>query len=272
MRRDSAVLFSFWGFFVVCYLNRAIILEQAIVSVVNDYFDTLKFDNLYNENYHIKATLDHPFAQIFKTSQTLNAADLFPAVVVSTYDDGKPPDLDTLRPQVQGIKLKQSDIDQIVNVKEKIIKDGKEKERNIPGLCTVVAPEVLQTIKEHITKKGEIIGFVIRAYRRDKISLDIWTDNTQLKNEIYKQLLLFTVGNLRHILTAEKYQVHDIKIDDDTIIGQPSGAYNDQFDQTLTGGSINFDVTYAVEQIVLDTAIDSPSKDIVKEVIIHVEA
>ena len=250
---------------MVCYLNRGFILEQAIVAAINDYFETTKFENLY-ENFHIKATLDHPFARIFKNPKGLNAADLFPVVVVSTYDDGKPHDL-PIPPQAEGIGLEQEDIDFITSTTETVIKNDKEKERPIPGLCTVVAQETLDTINQRIAEKKIIYGFSIRTYRRDKISLEIWAENTQLKNEIYEQLRLFVLRNLRHILTAKKYQAYDIKIDDDTVNGQRSGAWNDQFDVVLAGADITFDVNYAIEQIVLDTKIEKPGRDLITEVI-----
>ncbi|MDR2701088.1 MAG: hypothetical protein LBB72_01495 [Spirochaetaceae bacterium] len=245
---------------MVCYLNRGFILEQAIVAAINDYFETINTESLY-ENFHVKATLDHPFAKIFKNPKGLNAADLFPAVVVSTYEDEKPHDL-PMPPQVEGIGLDKEDIGTITNTSETVTVNGRQKERKIPGLCTVVAPEVLKAINQHIDKKKMIFGFLVRTYRRDKISLEIWSENTQLKNEIYEQLRLFVIGNLRHVLAEDKYQSYDIKIDDDTVSGQRSGAWNDQFDVILAGGSITFDVNYAIDQIVLDTNIENPHGDL----------
>jgi hypothetical protein len=67
----------------------------------------------------------------------------------------------------------------------------------------------------------------------------------------------------------KRYEFFDIKIDDDTINGQRSGAYNDQFDAVLHGANITFDVNYAVTQFVLDTEIKNPSGDLMLEVINH---
>ena len=250
---------------MLCYLNRGFILEQVIVTAINDYFETIKCENLY-QNFHIKATLDHPFAKIFKAPKGLNAADLFPVVVVATYDDGKPRDL-PIPPKVEGVGLTQQDIDLITKTTETVIINDKEKVRPIPGICTVVAPDVLEEIKKRIAEKNVIYGFSIKTYRCDKISLEIWSENTQLKNEIYEQLRLFVLGNLRNVLTAKKYQPHDIKMDDDTVNGQRSGAWNDQFDVILAGGDITLEVNYAIEQIVLDTKIDNPRRDLIREVI-----
>jgi len=263
----AGIMLSFFvlGAMVVCYLNRGFILEQAIVAAINDYFDTIKFENAYN-NFHIRATLDHPFAKIFKKENGLKASDLFPVVVVSTYEESKPHDL-PLPPQVEGVGLYQDDIDFIAKTTETVLKDDKPKERPIPGLCTVVAPDILKAVQDHLKEKKTIYGFSVKLYRKDRISLEIWSENTQLKNEIYEQLRLFVAGNLRHILTADKYRAHDIKMDDDTINGQRSGAWNDQFDVVLAGADITFEVNYAIEQIVLDTQIDKPKRNLITEVI-----
>jgi hypothetical protein len=253
---------------MVCYLNRGFILEQAIVSAVNDYFETIMADQFYS-NFHVRATLDHPFAQLFNKEHGLNAADLFPVVVVSTYDDGKPPDL-PMKPEVVGRGFVKNEIDIITKVTEEVTLNGKKKVRPIPGLCTVVAPEILEAIYARIGEKQIIYGFSVRLHRKDKISLEIWAENVQLKNELYEQLRLFDTGNLRHILTTPKYEVQDIKMDDDTVNGQRSGAWNDQFDVVLAGANLTFDVNYAIEQIVLDTEIENPRRDLITEVINHV--
>lgn len=254
---------------MICYLNRGFILEQAIVAAVNDYFETIKAENLY-ENFNVRATLEHPFAKVFKGGTGLKAADQFPAVVVSTNNEVKPSDL-PIRPQVQGIGLTQGDIDVIKKTTETIIKDGKEKECRIPGFCTVVAPDVLKAIEDHLAAKKISYGLSIKMYRRDTISFEIWAENAQLKNELYEQLRLFVAGNLRHILTVKKYQAYDVKLDDESVNGHRNFAWNDQFDVVLVGGDITFEVNYAVEQIVLDTQIENPKRDLIMEVINHVE-
>lgn len=250
---------------MICYLNRGFILEQAIVSMVNTYFDTMQYDRFY-KNFHIKATPDHPFAKVLMNENGLNAADAFPVVVVSTYDEGKPVELADLRPQVQGIGLKKEDIAIITRYKETIVDKDKERERVIPGLFPVVEPGIIEVIEKTIEERGIIYGFSVRTYRTDKISLEIWAENGQLKNELYEHLRLLVIGNMRHILSTSKYRFFDIKIDDDSVCGQRSGAYNDQFEVLLYGANITFDVNYQIEQIVLDTAISNPARDIVMEV------
>jgi hypothetical protein len=270
-RWNSAALFVFRAFKrrraqVICYLNKGLILEQAVTGLANQYFDAMRLDGFY-KNFHIKATLDHPFAVLLR-EHTLNAADHFPVVVVSTYDDNKPSELIGLSPQIEGLGLEQEDVDGITKYTEKISARGKEKERVIPGLFPVAESSVIQAVKDTIAGNGLIYGLSVRTYRCDKISLEIWAENAQLKNEIYEHLRLFVIGNLRNIL-EKQYEFYDIKIDDDKINGQRSGAYNDQFDVLLYGANITFDVNYAITQFILDTEIKNPSGDLMLEVINH---
>ena len=245
---------------MLAYLNRGFILEQAICDFIDEY---PPFSNT-------RVTLQHPFARIYMDS-SMKAADHFPAIVVSTYNDGKPSDL-PMRPQIQGIGINKEDVDLITKITETAMVNDKPKERKIPGFCKVITPETIKIIDDHFKNKKIIYGFVTRIYRCDKISIDVWAENIQLKNELYEQLRLFIAGNLRHLLTSKKYSVHDVKIDDDTLIGQRSGAYNDQFGTVLSGANLSFDVNYAIEHIVLDTEIEKPSRELVMEVKNHVEA
>ncbi|MBO4726981.1 MAG: hypothetical protein J5631_00995, partial [Spirochaetaceae bacterium] len=79
------------------YLNRGLILEQAICSLLHDYIDTLNLSNLY-KNYHIDVTTEHPFAELFE-HEGKNAADTFPSIVVTTQEDRKTPELSEMQIQ-----------------------------------------------------------------------------------------------------------------------------------------------------------------------------
>jgi len=255
---------------MLAYLNRGLILENAIRDLIEDYFNKIKFDKTY-PNFNIRVTLQHPFARV--GDKSAKAADYFPAVVVSTYDDEKPGEL-RMPPQTYCVGLTKEDIDIIAKTTETVAdkKDNKKTvEKKIPGLCVVIAPDVLQGLYKHLEKNELVYGFSIKTYRTDKICVEIWSENIQLKNEIYEQLRLFILGNLRHLLTAEKYRLYDMKIDDDTVSGQRSGAYNDQFGVILSGASILFNVNYAIEEIVLDTQISDLKEDLIMEVINHVK-
>lgn len=250
---------------MMCYLNRGLILEQAICSLIHDYFEILKLDHKYS-NFHISVTTDHPFADLYSESGR-KASDSFPCVVVSTEEDNKPGEFDELAPNVEGVGVSAYDLAAITSTTEKYIdKKGREKEREIPGLCTVADAQTIAAIQDTIDRQEYCYGFSIRTRRRDNINLEIWAENSQLKNEIYEQLRLFVTGNLRNILT-QRYPFFDIAIFDNTVIGHRSNNYNFDFDVLLCGAHISFDVNYCVEQLILDTEKKQLTREIIVEVI-----
>lgn len=240
---------------MVCYINRGIIIEQAIASEIEQYFDALHLDDTY-ENFHVRVTNNHPFADLYlHTHKT--AADHFPAVVVTSESTQKTGELAELKPEIKGIGLDQSDIDAIMGTKE------------YPGICTLLSDLALEEIKKTIEKKGLIYGLSMRFHKTDSVSIEIWSDNVQLKNELYQQLMLFVSGNLQNIL-ANKYSFNDLWIFDHTISGHPSNNYNLEFGIPLSGAHISMDVDYQVEQLVLDTEVSNLSNEIITEVVNHV--
>jgi hypothetical protein len=248
---------------VLCYLNRGIILEQVILAELHRYIAAMKLDSFYGQ-HHIHATLNHPFAYLFK-EQGPKAADHFPAVIVSTYEDVKDSDLNQLRPQTQGDELSLigftgEDLDAILDIYEPELANGKQVKK--PGICVIASEESINAIRARLEESEYVYGYSLRSYRKDHISIEIWAENIQLKNELYEQLRLFVLGDLRNKLTA-RYGFYDIKLDDDTVTGQRSNAWNIDFDVALAGANIRFDVTYAIEQNVMDTDWDDIHREII---------
>lgn len=253
---------------MLCYLNRGIILEQAITALIRDYFDALHLDNKY-KNFHISVTNEHPFAELY-LHEGLNAADSFPCVVVTTQEDRKPTEFTKLAQQeVCALGITESDLEEITKTTETYInKKGVKKTREIPGLCTVVDDNTLDAIKATINKQDYCYGYSMRIRRKDSIGIEIWAENVQLKNEIYEQLREYVTGNLSKILES-KYSFFDIALFDDTIVGHRSNNYNFDFDVALSGAHIAFDVNYCVEQIVLNTELTEVSQEIITEALDH---
>lgn len=249
---------------MLCYLNRGLILEQALVSLVREYFETLHLDNKY-QNFHISVTTEHPFAELY-LHEGRNASDSFPCVVITTQEDRKPFEFDELASnEVEGLGITERDLDEITKTTETYFnKKGVEKTREIPGLCTVVDEKTLEAIRKTIEKQGYCYGYSIRSRRKDTLGLEIWAENVQLKNEIYEQLRLYVASNLPYIL-ADRYPFFDIAIFDNTITGHRSNNYNFDFDVVLSGAHISLDVNYCVEQIVLNTELTEVSNEIITE-------
>jgi hypothetical protein len=252
---------------MICYLNRGLILEQAICAVIEEYLETIQLDKTFR-NFHTHVTLRHPFAHLF-LEKGLKAADHFPSVVVSTCDEGKPPELDGLPPIMQGcsemdaVGLSGEDIDVILATTETRTTGGKTVERQKPGIPIVASEEAIAAIRSKLVKPEDMVyGWSVRTYRRDSISIEIWAENEQVKNQIYSDLDLFILGNLRNILIS-KYENNDLKIDEESIQGQRSGAWNIDFAVVLSGANIRFEVNYAVEQILIDTGLKALHREIV---------
>jgi hypothetical protein len=252
---------------MVCYLNRGLILEQAVCSILDEYLDGIQIDKTFN-NFHAHVTLRHPFARLFMENG-LKAADHFPSVVVATVDEGKPGELDGLRPQRQGTTLDAvgfsvSDIDAILDTKETVTRNGKTATRQKPGYPIVASEEAAAAIRKTLETQERVYGWSIRTYRRDSISIEIWAENEQVKNQIYSDVDLFVLGNLRDMLIS-KYENCDLKIDDESIQGQRSGAWNIDFAVVLSGANIHFEANYAVEQILINTELKELHREIIVE-------
>ncbi|MDR1626508.1 MAG: hypothetical protein LBT33_08190 [Spirochaetia bacterium] len=253
---------------MLVYLNRGLVLEQAVVSALQEYIGRLRIDKVY-ENFHTRVTLSHPFAHLYLEREP-KAGDHFPAIVVSTYDDEKPPEMAELAPQSQGSELSlvgftAENINAILDVTERYVENGEEKSRAVPGVCTVAEAGLVMDIRNKLEAQEYVYGYALKSYRKDHISIEIWAENIQLKNELYEAVRLFVLGNLRTVLT-NRYKACDPLLDDVSVRGQRSGVYNNDFDVVLAGANITFDVNYAVEQIVINTDWeDVPAEIVVKE-------
>ena len=245
------------------YLNRGIILEQAVVAVIKEYLKTLKVNEIYRNN-QIHVALNNHFAKLYRENGD-RAADNFPAIVVSSFDDDKDRELTNLRPQTQGaeaalIGYNRSDIDSILDIYEPEPVNGKKVTK--PGICAIASDETIEVLLSLLAKREFVYGYSLRAYRREIISIDIWAENIQLKNELYEQIRLFVIGDLRNKLT-EKYKFFDPRLDDDTIRGQRVLPFLVDFGLTLAGGNVQFEVVYAIEQNVIDTDWDDIHREII---------
>lgn len=241
----------------VYYINQGIILEQAIASLIHDYLEKIDTDNLY-KNFHVEVTNAHPFASLYLHNNT-RASDVFPAIIVSTQSDDKTSELSQFSADVQTIGLTASDIESLTSNKytedfTDITGAKLEAGERIPGYCAVVSDSVKKELLKITQKQEYAYGYDIITRRTDRIGIDIWADNEQVKNELYEMMRLFVTGGLPIVLNA-RYKNFDISIFDQSIHGQRSGNYNLDFDIPLSGASISFDVNYCVRQIIVDTGI-----------------
>lgn len=251
------------------YLNRGFIVEQALVDIIKRYFHSLFLDSVY-QNFHISVTNDHPFAHLMVHQDSQNTGDVFPAVVITSESDNKVPDMMGMPPQVEILSLNSSDIDDICENKriktyidektgEEVVlvkKDGTTSYENIPGYCVVASDEVVAALKEKAEKQN-LYGISLTTRKRDNVSIEIWSENNQLKNEIFEQLRLFLSTSAMDKVLNKKFGMFDPVIPDTSINGQRSNNFNFDFDVALYGAHISFEIDYWIQQIVIDTEIQS---------------
>jgi len=65
----------------------------------------------------------------------------------------------------------------------------------------IIAAENLAALRETIKERGLVYGRIYSVHRRDRISIEIWAENGQVKDEIYKQLRMFLTGSFADVLS-----------------------------------------------------------------------
>ena len=273
---------------MIYYLNLGFVLEQALADVVHTYLDRLHLDAVYN-NFHISVINEHPFAHMLIDDNS-RANDTFPAVVITSRSDSFVPEMENLYEMNHAVKMTSQDFTDLfetaTRIKTKINDNGETvilKKRDgtivrepVPGYVLIYDEERINYLKELADSRtvgeetGGIYGVKIDSRRRDNISVEIWCDNDQLKDELYEHLNLFFSCSLDRIL-QEKYKMFDCAIFGNKIQGERSSNYNFDFDVMLTGSHLAFSVDYNVSQIILDTEIEKLTKEIFWEVINHVK-
>lgn len=274
---------------MIYYLNLGFVLEQALLDVTKTYFERLHLDSVYN-NFHIQVTNEHPFAHMMIEDNT-RAGDTFPAIVITSHSDGEVPDLTNLMEMNHGVKLTSDDFTELFETatrpktrvneqtgETEIVKkrDGTIVRENVPGYVLIYDEERINYLKNLADSRtvgeeqGGIYGIKIDSRRRDNISVEIWCENDQLKDELYEHLNLFFSCSLDRIL-HEKFRMFDCAIFGNKVSGERSSNYNFDFDVMLSGSHLTFSVDYNVSQIILDTDIEKNTKEIFWEVINHVK-
>lgn len=274
---------------MIYYLNLGFIVEQALIDVTKTYLERLHLDSVYN-NFHISVTNEHPFAHMMIEDNT-RANDTFPAVVITSQNDSNPPDLANLQEITTGVKITSQDFYDLfetatrpkTRINEKtgeteIVhkRDGSIVRENVPGYVLIYDKERIDYLKEIADSRtvgeevGGIYGIKIDSRLRDNISVEIWSENDQLKDELYEHLRLFFKCSLDRLL-HEKYKFFDCAIFGNQVSGERSSNYNFDFDVVLTGSHLTFSVDYNVSQIILDTEIENITTEIFWEVINHVK-
>jgi hypothetical protein len=245
---------------MIFFLNKGLILEQVIVKALQDYFNTIGLASFY-KNVTISVTNKHPFARLLRNS--INGekpqASLFPVVVVSTLDDEKPGELSGLV-ETELTELTPED----VNAPEPGAKSPLEESGYM-----MITPEKYAAIRDVVNENGRVYGVSCKIHRQDRISIEIWAENIQLKNELYEAIRLFVCGWMRESL-EKLYEENGFALFDETVRGQRSNNANMDFGTVLWGSYITFEADYTIKQIIIDTDLVDGNIDFM-EVINHVK-
>jgi len=255
---------------MIFFLNRGLILEHEVVEALKKYFDILGIPDYY-KNFTINITNEHPFAKMYLSeSPEKDAISLFPVVVVATESDNKPSELLHLTDTVESVSIELEDL----------LPSGDDKKSVIERRYDMITPKVIEKLQAAVngSKDKRIHGVTLFIRRSETVSIEIWAENPQLKNELYETIRLFVCGFLREYLAALYKQyfpeledgVSPLTIFDSSVKGQRSNNYNLEFGIELHGGQITFDADYIIEQTVIDTDIVDTNK-ILWEVINHVK-
>jgi len=255
---------------MIYFLNRGLILEQLVEKGIETYFSLLRVDKYY-KNYSIKITNEHPFAQlILSDGPATNAASLFPVIVVATEHESKPDELSQLTDWIESMCIEPADLR---------AEEGEKSE--IEKRYDMITPRIMQELREAMDAREDkrIFGSSFFIRRRDRISIEIWAENPQLKNELYELIRLYVCGFMRNYL-AELYRGYfselkeggesPLVIFDSSVRGQRSNNFNVDFGIELVGSHLTFDADYIIEQTVIDTEVVDV-KNLLLEVINHVK-
>ncbi|MCL2556854.1 MAG: hypothetical protein FWE09_00080 [Treponema sp.] len=239
---------------MIFFLNRGLILEQEVVRALKEYFIAIDVPGLYR-NFSVSVTCEHPFARLMlSASPESEARSLFPVVVVTTEEDSKPDQLSGLS-EAAAFALEPEDLAPG--------KDGAPSP--VERRYDMIAPGMLDSLRAAMaaSAEGRLYGASRLIRRRDRISIEIWAENPQLKNEIYEIVRLFVMGHMGEALAAH-YRRHfeelaegesPLAIFDGSVGGQRGGNFCADFGAPLHGARIFFDAEYAIEQAAIDTEI-----------------
>ncbi len=229
---------------MIIIINQGVDIEDVFVKSLKSYFTNVRFSDLYPVMNQVHIGQEHPFAALLDQNNHRDTRMLFPSITIVSSSDEKVPQLAELQ-AFEPCEIVKDDLADIGSGKYQI------------------APGALEWLTSYFETTEKLYGVSGTSHRRDHISFEVWSENIQMKNEIYSLLELFLAGPLR----IEMEKASNLHLFDDTIHGQRSGNYNLDFGQTLYGGQISFDADYIVQQTIFDSEIIELDKTVWAEVL-----
>jgi hypothetical protein len=255
---------------MIYFLNRGLILEKEIVAAIKAYLEFIRFADFYG-NYTVSVTNEHPFARLEVSPNPQNEAkSLFPAIVVTTGDDSKTDGLEELQ-ETNDFILEPSDL-----VPED---DGQTQ---LEKIFEMISPEIVDELRAAMDAREikRIFGksYVIR--RQDQISIEIWAENPQLKNELYELIRLFVCGYMMDYLESlymetfpefKKDKATPLTLFDSSVHGLRSNNFVFEYGLALSWATITLTPHYIIDQTIIDTDLLEQKENFFMEVLNHVK-
>jgi hypothetical protein len=211
-------------------LTKVPVIEDLLVKDLREYLGLIRFKEQYPNHKNLGVSNDHPFERLLASGEP--DFTILPSITIVSANDG----------EVQGMSKGWK----ITSLEKADIIGMKPEEWILSETALVELNTAFQT-------KDQIHGLMHSTMWRDSVSFEIWTENIQVKNDIFSLVLAYLSGP--QIIGL--HQKHDIVIHSNTIRGQRSGYYNIDFGKTLYGGRIEVSVDYPIMQAVYDTDISS---------------
>lgn len=208
-------------------LTKIPVVEDLLVSALRVYVQELRWAEMFPNHTNMNISNDHPFEILL--GGTGDIPNLFPSVTVVSANDAE---------------------------SSGMAKGWKEETLQSADMATFdrsgwyVTEGALADLTAALAV-ADVYGLSHTTVWKDSVSFEIWTENSQVKNDLYSLLMGFLTGPKIMQLKQE----NQIVIPSGSINGQRSGYYNFDFGRVLYGGRISFTADYQVIQAVYDTDI-----------------
>jgi len=212
-------------------LTKIPIVEDVLVARLRDYLKELRFAEMFPFHKNLGISNDHPFERLLASEGA--EPDLFPSITVVSSTDGESPGM---AKGWSAATLDKADIDDDFNGEE-----------------WYLSKKAKSDLEEVLAVRGHVYGLMHSTVWRDSTSIEVWTENIQVKNDIYNLVMGFLTGPK----VLELHNSAGLVIHSNTIQGQRSGYYNYDFGRALYGARISLSVDYSIVQAVYDAEVST---------------
>jgi hypothetical protein len=204
------------------------------------FYEDVRVAEIWPNFGNVRISGEHPFASLY--DQEVNGKTvpigLFPAITVICGTDQKYPP-NELPYILSDVVIGDAEVADMAQP------EAERRERYIVSEATIKALQQLRHDGVTIRATGTT------AHRRLNFTLEIWAEQTNIRDRLFDLSLTFLTGP-RRLQLKEDY---DIVVADDTVTGERSASYNFDFGKILYGGVMNCAIDYSIGTYIVDTDI-----------------